>query len=76
MYLFNVSKISFLPVLHVKMNISNTSKTTFSVFMGALGTLLWGYDANILETPSQHNLISLSNAFQVRTEFEARNDFP
>ena len=50
MYLFNVSKISFLPVLHVKMNISNTSKTTFSVFMGALGTLLWGYDANILET--------------------------
>ena len=44
--------------------------------MGVLGTLLWGYDANILETPSQHNLISLSNAFQVRTEFEAMNDFP
>lgn len=27
------------------MSISNTSKTTFSSFMGVLGTLLWGYDA-------------------------------
>ena len=58
------------------MNISNTSKTTFSSFMGMLGILLRGYDANIPETLSQHNFISLSNAFQVRTEFEARNGFP
>lgn len=53
------------------MNITKSSNTVFSYSIGVLGTLLWE-----LETPSQHNSVNLSNAFQISTGFEARTNFP
>lgn len=74
-HLLNISKIVFLFVLYIKTNITNSSNIILSYFMGVLRSFR-GCDANILKTPSQHNSTSLSNAFQIRTGFEARTNFP
>lgn len=67
----------FLPSLMHKNKYSYYYPILPSLTPWKLGVLSFGvYDANILETPNQHNLISLSNAFRIRARSEARTNFP